>query len=96
LQRSGEERDYFGLIDPLVNRIAVFVYFVFLASDALGHYCRCFVGDEAIYYGVRIGNEVEAVNGELVEASDGAIKRDDVFLEAVVRGGSVGSSGCVC
>ena len=67
-------------------RIAVFVYFVFLASDAFGYYCRCLVSDEAIHHGVRIGNEVEAAWLELQQTSDAAIKRDDVFLEAVVGG----------
>jgi hypothetical protein len=59
-------RHQFRLVNALVNRITIFIYFVLFASDALGHYCGCFVGDEAIYYGVRIGNEVEAVNGELI------------------------------
>ena len=51
------------------------------------------MSDETIYYGVRVCNEVKTVNGELVEASDGAIKERDVFFEAVVGGGVVGSGG---
>ena len=80
------------MINALINWVSVFVYFIFDAGDALGHYCRCFVGDEAINFLVRICNEIEAVNGELVEASNGAIKRGDVFLKAVVGGGVVGGS----
>ena len=72
--------------------VAVIIDFILRASDALGDDFLCFVSDEAIYYGVGICNEVKAVNGDLVQASDCAIKRDDVFLEAIVGGGVVGGS----
>jgi hypothetical protein len=82
------------LVDALIDGVAVIIDCILLSSDALRNDCLRFVSNETIHHGVRIGNEVEAMNGELVEASNGAIKRDDVFLEAVVRGRVIGGGSC--
>jgi hypothetical protein len=66
--------------DALIDRVAIVIDFVLGASDALRHRLGGFVGQEAIHHGVGVRDEVEAVNGQLLEPVDGAVKVYDVFL----------------
>ena len=52
----------------MVDGIAVFIYFVLGASDALGDDLLCFVSDEAIDNRIRVRDEIETANLELVDA----------------------------
>ena len=91
LQRSGQQGHQLGLVDALVDRVAIGIHLVLGAGDSFRNNSLRFVGDEAVYGLGGVGLEVEAVNWDLTEAINGAGQRGDVFLEAVVGGGVVSS-----
>ncbi len=80
LQRSGQQGHQFGLIDALVDGVAVLIHFILRSGSALGDYLLGFVSEESINRLVGIRDEVKTVNLKLIDAINCAGQGDDVFF----------------
>jgi len=72
LQSSGQQRNQLGLVDTLVDGVAVIIYFVVRTSNSFWDNGLCFVCNEAINRGVRIRDKVEAANLKLIDTISSA------------------------
>jgi hypothetical protein len=59
LQRSRQQGHQLGLVDALVDGVAVSIHFILGASDAFRDNCLGFVGDKAVNRFAWVSNEVK-------------------------------------
>ena len=66
LQRSRQQGHQLGLVDALVDRVAVLIYCILLASNGFRNNGLHLVSKEAVNNGVRVDDEVEATGLQLL------------------------------